>query len=199
MISPSLEDSEASPRTVEKTHRVSAALLSSQFSRKLEELPTFVIEVENHGERSLIFTTSSVKLSSGDQPVEAYSIEEYTAKLAEASHREAEEEGGRQAEAALRTSGSVSTPAMQDNSAAMAKITSANMASRASANRKVSQQLNKEITELIDIHQINPGDSKSGKVLFHGENIKANLPLKLVVTLEGEPYEFTFSVTEQSQ
>lgn len=182
--------------TVEKTHRVTVELMSEKFSRKFEELPTFAVEVENQGEESVLFGTNNVVLTSGSQPVPAYTFDEYVKLVYEATQREADEYGARQAEVTLGSQIGHSGESINDNSQAIAKISAANRTNDAAAIREAASRIGNEGKELINFHQINPGSSLEGLVKFHGEKIQANEPLKLVVTLNGEPYEFEFKVNE---
>lgn len=179
----------------EKTHRVSVELLSSTFSRKYDELPTFAIFVENLGERSILLTSGGIKLTSGNQEVPAYSLDEYIQLVDEAVKRESEEYSARQAEIALQGNSAQRTPEISDNSRAIAQISSAKMANNAAARRETARIVEGQPAEIISIHQLNSGESKLGLAKFHGEDIQADQPLKLIVRIEGEPYEFDFEVT----
>ncbi len=182
---------------VEKTHRVSVELLTAKVSRKLYELPTFSINVENKGEDSILLSTGGIKLMSSGQPVPMYSVDEYAKLLQEANQWESDQHSARQAELALQTTRALRTAGIADNSEAMAKITSAKKTNNAAASREAATLIGKEIAALISIHQLNPGQSKQGFVKFHGEKIQADQALQLTVTIAGEPYVFDFEVTAQ--
>ncbi|MDQ8200793.1 hypothetical protein QEH56_21680 [Pelagicoccus enzymogenes] len=179
---------------LEKEHRVSVELLTPHFSRKLDELPSFSITVENQGDDYLILSTSGVRLMSGETQVPSYSLEEYTVLVNKAIDREAEEYNASQAATAMQTSSVQRTDAIRDNSQTIAQMTAAKAANKASARRQSSIRLKQDLEDLLTIHQLNPGESHTGLVKFHAEPIAAGEPLTLVVFVAGEPYEFSFKV-----
>ncbi|MDQ8205441.1 hypothetical protein [Pelagicoccus sp. SDUM812003] len=183
--------------TVEKDSRVTVELLSPTFSKRIEEVPSFSITVENLSDESALLSTGSVKMTSGDQVVEAYDSEEYILRVHMGMQRKAQENSGRQTEMAMQNDATTSDPAMRDNSAALAKISSSQMADKASAGRSAKLKLSEELKQLISIHQIDPGETLQGIVKFHPDNIEAGRPLQLSVVFNGQSYEFEFDVSEK--
>ncbi|MDQ8184018.1 hypothetical protein [Pelagicoccus sp. SDUM812002] len=182
---------------LEKTHRVSVELLTPTFSRKYDELPTFVVVIDNQGEESILFGTNNVKLRSGSQQVPGYTFDEYVKLVYESAHREADEYGARQAEVTLGSQNGHRNEMINDNSQAVAKISAAKRTNDAAAKQEAANRIGDGAVEMINFHQINPGKSLEGLVKFHGEKIQADEPLTLIVTIAGEVYEFEFLVSSK--
>ncbi|EDY84258.1 hypothetical protein VDG1235_3889 [Verrucomicrobiia bacterium DG1235] len=174
---------------VVQSHGVSVELLAPMFSNEVDELPSFVITLENRGSEGIYFLPEHVRVLSGEQAVHKYTPSELSERIQEESQREAEEYSGQQAEVFLQ-----SDAARQDPSMALATISAAKNANRAAAVREAQEKRLRELSNLIVPVHIEPGRAVRGVLKVDANDILPDTPLRVFLTLEGESYEFVFDV-----
>lgn len=176
---------------IEKENSVMVELLNPTFSDEIDELPTFEVVLENRGAEAFFFSPRNISVYSGDETVRAYSVEELAARIQGETYREAEEYSGQQAEVFLQAEAT-----RLDPSSAMATIPAAKRTNRAAASRESRQKLLREAGDLLSSVRIPPGKTAGGALKLHAEDIQPGQPLRIVVSLQGESYEFTYEVAE---
>ena len=187
--SPGIPSGNTSTLSLEKSHRVTVELLTPTFSRQLDELPAFNISFQNRAAAAIVFSASNVSVLSGQQAVRAYTPNELVDRIWEESKNKADEYTGQQAEVFLQ-----SASTRQDPSSAMAQLSAAKRANRAAEKRKSRPEQIREAASLIVSMQVRPGEIGGGVVKLHAEDILANEPLRVVISIDRETYEFVFSV-----
>lgn len=187
-------------QTLVKKHKVSVKSLNYVFSSRVVELPTFDVAFENCGEAVVSFSPDCVKVYSGGQLVKPYTAEELVKKINEASEYEAQEYTARQNESFMSgtTSGSGNANAAggMDNSGVMAKIDANKRTNQAGMKRFNREDELSQMAALIIPVNLPPETGSHGLVKLHAEYIDKTLPLRLVVSIDGEDYEFVFDISK---
>lgn len=178
---------------VEKSHRVEVQLLTPLFSTSVKEIPTFRVAFQNRGETAYPFKPSDVAVYSGDHLVRAYLPVELVTRIQEEAARDAEEYTGQQAEVFLGSAG-MGNSTTSDPSATIAKIEGAKRTNAAAGRHTSQADQIAEVVQLIIPMNVPPGETSSGLVKLHAEEIQPGQPLRVVVTVDGERYEFDFVV-----
>lgn len=178
-------------RVSEKKHRVTLQLQTPQFSRKIDELPTFRISVMNRSEVPVGFGPASIAAKSGDAMVALYSA----AELEHAIAAEAKYEG---VAAEVRGTSKIqstnlglpyASPGRPAILAQMDALTERTAVRQAEMKRRAQLRL------LVYPNSIPPGGTFGGLVKFHAEQIAPGRPLVITVTVGDERHEFVFDVT----
>jgi hypothetical protein len=175
--------------TTEQRHRVEVRILTPTFSNRTAELPAFNVRVTNRGSTQLSLTAADVAVFSGSTPVRAYSAAELVERVRSESEREAEQRAAEDTTQML-----VAASTRQDASMAPMMVKRAQTVNQATASQATTARQMVELANTIIPVTISPGAAGSGVVKLHGEDIAAGRPLRIVVTVESEAYEFVFDV-----
>lgn len=173
----------------DKTHRVRVRLLTPTFSTRTEELPAFDISVTNRGSTPLLFAASNVAVFSGTDPVRVYTAGELVDRIQKDAQQAAHEKSGESAEKILQSSGT-----RHDPSLAIAMIERDKMVDQSAAARATETEKFAALVKSIIPVSITPDGTGSGVIKLHAEDIAEAKPLRIVVTIAGESYEFIFEV-----
>lgn len=173
-----------------RRHQVELALINPDFSSELTALPTFRLSIQNRGAERLDFGPSHIRVFSGDQPVLSYTRDQLRILIQEAIRIEAEAYTGQQAEVFLQADAS-----RVDPSAAMANIEAAKRTNRAGKAASSYEALQAEVAQLLGPTTIAPEGSLRALLKLQAGAIVAGQPLRVLISLDGEIYEFRFSAT----
>lgn len=188
-----MEEADASGEIVkEGNHRFAVRLLTPTYSAKIEELPTFSVAITNQGDEPLSFGPDAISISSGSHPVEIFTAYDLTTRLREEAAREAERYTGQQAEVFLASG--PTNPDLQDNSAAIAKISAAKRTNLAAgqAHPRHEDQI-KEIAQILVPMHVPAGETESGLLKLNPSHIREGEPLQIDIHLDGETHRFVFA------
>lgn len=175
--------------TLEKTHLVRVRLLTASFANRTAELPAFEVRVTNRGAAPLTFSAAAVTAFSGANPVRVYSAAELVARIQRESERTAEQAAAEDTAQLLSASAT-----RQDPSAMPVMVTRTQSLNQASGMQSATAKKVAELANTIISVSISPGDTGSGMVKLHAEDIAPAEPLRMVVTIGHELYEFVFDV-----
>lgn len=178
---------------VEKTHRVQVRLLTPAYSTRLEELPAFDVSVTNLGAAPLSFGAPDVAVFSGTDTVRIYTASELVDRIQKEADQEAREKASASAEKVLQTRSTNTDPSSAIVKIERDKLMELSAASRATTNARFA-----ELVRSIVPVSISPGGTGGGVIKLHAEDLRRDQPLRIVVTLAGETYEFTYSVARRS-
>lgn len=174
---------------VEHRHRVALELRNDSFSSELANVPTFALTVQNRGDDPLELGPGHVRVFSANRAVPAYTRDAFLAAIDEAARREAEAYTGRQAEVYLQADAS-----RVDPSSALANIEAAKRTNRAGKARARYDALRAEASQLLTPTTVSPDSSLMRLIKLDPATIKDGQPLQVLVSVDGEIYEFTVNV-----
>ncbi len=189
-LSPAATTPEASQAAAARKHQVELTLINPDFSSELTALPTFRLAVQNRGSERLDFGPSHIRVFSGDQPVLSYTRDQLSILIQETIRQEAEAYTGQQAEVFLQADAS-----RVDPSAAMANIEAAKRTNRAGKAASSYEAVQAEAAQLLAPTTIAPEGSLRALLKFQAGSITAGQPLRVLISLDGEIYEFRFNAT----
>jgi hypothetical protein len=172
-----------------KTHRVEVRLLTATYSTRTAELPSFEVSVTNDGPTPLSFSARNVAVFSEAKPVGIYTASELIDRIQKEAEKEAHERSGASAEKILQAPSTRNDP-----SAAIAMIERDKAIDQSAATRAASTAKFAELVKSIVPVSISPGGTGSGIIKLHAEDIRTGQPLRIVVTIANESYEFLFDV-----
>jgi hypothetical protein len=186
---PALAAADPAVLTLEKAHLVCVRLLTPSIENTNAEFPAFDVSVTNRGAAPLTFSAANVTVFSGPNPVRVYSAAELMDRIQNESERSADEAAAENTARLLTASAT-----RQDPTATPLMVTRTQSLNDASGARSAAARKVAELANTIISVSIFPGGTGSGVVKLHAEDIVPAEPLRLVVTIDHEPYEFVFDV-----
>ena len=175
----------------QRHNTVKVEFVSPGFSGELDSLPTCNVWVENGGESALPFSNDMVTVFSGESPVRLYEAMELAEKIAEAEKEKTNEYNAHQNEVFLGTQSTSSDP-----SATIARMRAADRTNQFAGKKNTYDAQKKAISMMIMPDFVQPGESASGYIVLHAEDIVPEASLSIIISLDGEDFEFVFKVSK---
>lgn len=202
----------------QKTNGVVVRVLTGQFSKETHALPAFYVAVSNAGEKEIDFSTANVSALSGKNRVEVYTFEAMEKKIKREAAmmafalamNSASQSMAASMPQTTHSSGSVYATGTGGSARAVysGTTTTYNPAAASAAQAQINAQTMNQMSMVASARDIQlnnlgsmlrrntlaPGAFAGGVVKLHAEDIQSGEPLKLVVSVGGEPHEFVFDI-----
>lgn len=181
--------SAVAPADSQKVHRVVTRVLTPQFGRKVDKLPSIDVQITNGGSEPVEFSTEKIAAFADDKPIKVYGVGEYMQLVDREIRTDYTAADVREQSAMIRSQWSDNKPGA--TSPLQAKMDGA-------AQR---QDIKLKQTRLLDgLHQmlqpgaIAPGQTLGGTIRLEGISLLSAQRLRLRIVVGSETHEVDFAV-----
>lgn len=202
----------------QKTNGVVLRVLTAEFTKETNALPSFYVAISNGGDKEIDFSTTNLAAFSGKERVRVYTFEELQKKInreaAMMAFALAMNSASQSIAASMPQTTYSSGSAYASGTGGYARATYSgttttyNPAAAAAAQAQINAQTMNQMSMVASARDIQlnntgsilkrntvPPDAFAGGVIkLHAEDIRDGQPLKLIVSLGDETHEFVFDI-----